>query len=448
MNLWKTYCNKILKNYDDFGAVENGLPYWRDYLFILTVIYILPLSLIALIPGLIVSFHFGFYTIAFFDSFAAISLILIAFSKSISQLTKKILFFIVVYGLAFVLLSTLGSFGPGLVYLLAGSIFMIIIFPSKYSWLSVIINIIFCTFYGLFIEYNLVSIHQSDINNTISWFAITSNLIFLNAVFSILIPKLFDGMQISLDKQRELDNKLQIKQKDLENSLSLVKSKNQELEQFAYIASHDLQEPLRMITSYLALLNKKYNSLFDEKAKQYIFFASDGAQRMRNIISDLLEYSRISRTEYIPEKLKLEEVVKEVISLQKRLISETEAEIKYYNLPEIYVYKTPLIQILQNLINNAIKYRKEETKPVIYINANENEEEWLISVKDNGIGIDKNSFNKIFVIFHRLHSRDKFDGTGIGLAITKKIVENLGGKIWVESEEGKGSTFYFTLKKQ
>lgn len=448
MNLWKLYYNRILINYGDFGSIEKGLPYWRNFLFILTVIYILPLSLIALIPGLIVSIYFGYYTIAFFDSFAVVSLILIAFSKNTSQLTKKILFIIVVYGLAFVLLSTLGSFGPGLVYLLAGSVFMIIIFPSKYSWLSVIINIIFCLLYGLIINYNFVPVHYSDINNTISWFAISSNLIFLNMIFSILIPKLFEGMQISLDMQKELDTKLHLKQKDLENSLNLLKSKNQELEQFAYVASHDLQEPLRMITSYLTLLNKKYESLFDEKAKQYIYFAIDGAKRMKNIIMDLLEYSRVSRLEYIPEKLKLDEVVHEVISLQKRIVNETNAEIIYQNLPEIYFYKTPLIQVFQNLINNAIKYRKDEINPQIIINAQELENEWLISVTDNGIGIDKNMHERIFVIFQRVHSRDKFDGTGIGLAITKKIIENFGGKIWVDSEEGKGSTFYFTLRKR
>jgi PAS domain S-box-containing protein len=222
---------------------------------------------------------------------------------------------------------------------------------------------------------------------------------------------------------------------------------NAELEQFAYVASHDLQEPLRMVTSFMTQLEKKYSNVVDEKGKQYIHFAVDGAKRMRQIILDLLEFSRVGRTEDDLEEVNLNNLVNEILALYRKQIEEKKARIVFDNLPVIQTYKTPFRQVLQNLISNSLKYQAYRNIPLITISYTESNTHWQFSVKDNGIGIDAVYFDKVFIIFQRLHNKDEYSGTGMGLAITKKIVENLGGKIWIESEEGKGSTFYFTILK-
>ncbi|RFS18259.1 PAS domain-containing sensor histidine kinase [Emticicia sp. C21] len=222
-------------------------------------------------------------------------------------------------------------------------------------------------------------------------------------------------------------------------------STNAELEQFAYIASHDLQEPLRMITGFLTQLDKKYKDQLDDKAKQYINFAVDGATRMRTIILDLLEYSKIGRKEYDLDWVNMNEVVQEIV--QKNIWQDEGVQIEWKDLPVIYGAKLPLYQVMQNLISNAIKYRKKEEEPRIVISAIDNHKYWQFSVVDNGIGIDSQFFEKIFVLFQRLHHKEEYSGTGIGLAICKKIIENHNGKIWVESEYGKGSAFHFIINK-
>lgn len=224
---------------------------------------------------------------------------------------------------------------------------------------------------------------------------------------------------------------------------------NAELEQFAYIASHDLQEPLRMITGFLSQIERKYAGLLDDKGKQYIFFAVDGARRMRQIILDLLEYSRVGRLQdNHEERVDMNEVIEEVLMLHKKQIAECRAQIIIKNhLPEIKTMKGPLRQVFQNLIGNALKYYKKGKTPVINISSEETESYWQFSVEDNGIGIEPEYQQKIFEIFQRLHNKDEYSGTGIGLAIVKKIVESLGGQIWVKSHDAQGSIFFFTIKK-
>jgi PAS domain S-box-containing protein len=222
---------------------------------------------------------------------------------------------------------------------------------------------------------------------------------------------------------------------------------NAELEQFAYVASHDLQEPLRMITSFLNQLEKKYGNALDEKARRYIYFAVDGATRMRQIILDLLEFSRVGKHEDELKAISLDEVIEEVCHLQWKLIREAKAQIHYAGLPTVRSYHSPLLQVFQNLIGNALKYRRPGTTPEIYIRAESRPDSWLFTITDNGIGIEPEYFGKVFVIFQRLHTREEYGGTGMGLAIVKKIVENLGGKIWIESIVGEGSTFYFEIPK-
>jgi len=222
---------------------------------------------------------------------------------------------------------------------------------------------------------------------------------------------------------------------------------NAELEQFAYVASHDLQEPLRMVTSFLTQIEQKYGDLIDEKGRKYIHFAVDGAKRMRQIILDLLEFSRVGRAGDTPEEVDLNKLVNDILPLYRKQIEERKAIITLAALPILQTYKVPIRQVFQNLLSNALKYVKSGVYPEISIGCKEEPAHYEFWVKDNGIGIDPEYFDKIFIIFQRLHNKDEYSGTGMGLAVTKKIIENLGGKIWLSSEEEKGSTFYFTIKK-
>ncbi len=222
---------------------------------------------------------------------------------------------------------------------------------------------------------------------------------------------------------------------------------NKELSQFAYIASHDLQEPLRMVSSFLSRLEQQYSDKLDDKARQYIHFATDGAKRMRTMILDLLEYSSLGNTQYELEVIDTDTLVSDIIRLNKELIEENNAIITWDKLPAIRAAKTPMQQLFQNLIANGIKYQRPGSEPKIHISAKETDTHWQFSVKDNGIGIDPQFHEKIFIVFQRLHHKHEYSGTGIGLAICKKIVENHNGKIWIESALDQGSTFYFTISK-
>jgi two-component system CheB/CheR fusion protein len=237
----------------------------------------------------------------------------------------------------------------------------------------------------------------------------------------------------------ELNNRLKQRADELAAS-------NVELERFAYIASHDMQEPLRMITSFLQLFKKKYEDQIDETAEQYIHFAVDGAERMKKLIMDLLEYSRVGSNKETVEAIDTNGLLAEIVNVFLNRIEETKATITIGQLPGIFANRTQLFQLFQNLIGNALKYHSEEP-PVIHVDGKEEENQFLFSVRDNGIGIKPIFFEKVFILFQRLHHKNEYSGTGIGLAICKKIIERHNGRIWVESEPGKGSCFYFTIGK-
>ena len=240
-----------------------------------------------------------------------------------------------------------------------------------------------------------------------------------------------------ITERKKADEVLKLKLEELARS-------NEELEQFAYVSSHDLQEPLWMITGYLQLLQRRYQGELDDKADKYINCAVEGAFRMQNLINDLLEFSRVTTITREPEFTDCKFILNQVLSNLKLFIIENKATVSYGSLPKIMADSIQLVQIFQNLIINGIKFHGEKA-PKIHISAEKKANEWLFSVQDNGIGIDPRCFKKIFEIFKRLHKREEYPGTGIGLAICKKIIEKQGGRIWVESELNKGSTFYFTL---
>ncbi len=247
-------------------------------------------------------------------------------------------------------------------------------------------------------------------------------------------------------EQRLLAFNAELERRVEERTQELARSVAQ-LQQFAYVASHDLQEPLRMVTSYLQLIDRRYRDKLDDTAREFINYAVDGATRMKQLIVDLLEYSRVESRAGKFTKVDLAKLLMDVTRVLEPVIKETGAQITFGELPEIVADATQLRQLFQNLVANSLKFRGEDA-PRVEIAAERDGEGWQFSVRDNGIGLDPEHGERIFEMFQRLHSRDAYPGTGIGLAICKKIVERHGGRIWVESAPGVGATFYFTVAKQ
>ncbi len=242
-----------------------------------------------------------------------------------------------------------------------------------------------------------------------------------------------------------LEQRVSERTMQLARTMEKLTRSNQDLERFASIASHDLQEPLRMVKGFVELLAERYKDELDDKAKEYIGFAVDGAHRMSILVSDLLKYSRAGGQDLVLAPASLETLLDTVLINMQVAIGESGAVITHDPLPTVMVGAGLITQVIQNLIGNAIKFRRPNQPCQIHVSAEENGNDWVFSIRDNGIGIDPQSKDKIFVIFERLHGRDEYEGTGIGLAICKKIVERHGGRIWIESEPGKGTTFYFTI---
>jgi PAS domain S-box-containing protein len=242
---------------------------------------------------------------------------------------------------------------------------------------------------------------------------------------------------VDVTERKRAEEALARKAAELERS-------NQELEQFAYVASHDLQEPLRMVTSYLQLLERRYQDKLDANGHEFIHFAVDGASRMKGLITDLLTYSRAGRQGKPLGPTAVEQVVAYALKNLEIAIEESQAVITHDLLPTIAADEGQLVQLFQNLISNAIKFRGE-TPPQIHIGVTQQDDRWCFSVRDNGLGIELEQAERVFVIFQRLHGQGEYPGSGIGLAVCKKIVERHGGWIWLESDVGKGSTFYFTM---
>ena len=257
------------------------------------------------------------------------------------------------------------------------------------------------------------------------------------------LARLPEAVRRALQERRMLRLRRQAEE-ELARKVEELARSNADLEQFAYIASHDLQEPLRMVAAYTELLRERYQGKLDENADKYIGYACEGALRMQTLIQDLLAFSRVGRNCAACLRVDCNAAVEEVLLSLGPAIRESGALVTHGELPSVFADRSQVIQILQNLIGNAIKFRGKEA-PVISVRAENTGLEWVFSVSDNGIGIAPEQTENIFVVFQRLHTRAEYPGNGIGLAICKKIVERCGGKIWVDAQPDHGSTFKFTL---
>jgi signal transduction histidine kinase len=250
-----------------------------------------------------------------------------------------------------------------------------------------------------------------------------------------------------LTKENEYQGLLLEQSSQIEKQNELLRQANEELKQFAYISSHDLKEPLRMIGSFSQLVQQKLSGKIEEESKGYFQYINEGVTRMHGLLDALLHYATIGNLNFELETVHVKDIVGIARTNLKVVIEETNTNILCGEMPEVKAVPSFLVQLFQNLFSNAIKFRHPDSRPVILVNSEERETEWVFSVQDNGIGIADEHKERIFIIFQRLHTRAKYEGTGIGLAICQKIVAQLGGKIWVESQAGLGSTFFFSIPK-
>jgi len=257
------------------------------------------------------------------------------------------------------------------------------------------------------------------------------------------LARLPTSVRRAQEEKRLRDQRRQAEEQLAQKAAELARS-NAELEQFAYVASHDLQEPLRMIANYTQLLAERYRSKLDGQADKYIAYSVDGAMRMQALIQDLLKFSRVGRQEIERRTTDCRAVVEQALTNLQAAVQESGAVVNWNGLPVLEADPAQLTQVFQNLIGNAIKFHGTET-PLIQIDAEKKDHEWVLTVSDNGIGIPAENWQDIFVIFRRLHTRDEYAGNGIGLSICKKIIERHGGKIWIEAQAKPGSRFKFTL---
>jgi signal transduction histidine kinase len=331
------------------------------------------------------------------------------------------------------------------------SIILMMVLVESYIWSTfwfVVASIsCICLYVGgrIYPPLNISTCSDSDIlisYLTVGFFMFTNLALFeSHQVFVIKILK-EKNEELKAQKQAIAEHAT-----ELEKIQKQLTESNQELQIFAYAASHDLKEPLRMITMYTQLMERRIKTMLDGDTTEYMFFITDGVKRMQNLLDNLLEYSLLGKNTKDITEVDLNDKLKKVTQNLTVLIQESDAVITYSNLPTVFASATEMNQLFQNLIANALKFRKANIQPSVDIACMENPNEYLFAINDNGIGIKKEDQERIFNLFTRLHSHTQYGGTGIGLATCKKILNNLNGKIWVSSTEGVGTTFYFTIPK-
>jgi PAS domain S-box-containing protein len=253
------------------------------------------------------------------------------------------------------------------------------------------------------------------------------------------------GINLDIGRLKQAEHALRENEERLRGMIEELHRSNKELEQFAYVASHDLQEPLRMVTAFTGLLADRYRGQLDARADKYIASALEGATRMQKLIDALLAYSRLGGKTVGPPVTNAAEALRNALGNLEESLAAAGAKVTADALPTVAADGSQLAQVFQNLIGNCVNYRRKDVVLEIHVGAERRQGEWLLSVRDNGIGIDPQYFDRIFEIFQRLHGRQEYPGTGVGLAICRKVVERHGGRIWVESRPGQGSTFAFTI---
>lgn len=279
----------------------------------------------------------------------------------------------------------------------------------------------------------------------VSWLTVLALVPALRKALTLRTPTQLEA-EVEL-RTTELQESRALLERRVDERTEAYRQSNEDLERFAYVASHDLQEPLRMVSSYMELLEDEHVEQLDDDAREYVRYAADGARRMQVLLDDLLAYSRAQSRELVPEPIPAEEAFEAALDNLALRISETSATITHDPLPVVSFDRTQLVQLFQNLISNALRFAKAGETPRVHVGAQRNGEEWVISVRDEGVGFDMKFKERVFDLFKRLHKRGAYEGTGIGLAICKKVVERHGGEIDVVTAPGEGTTFRVRLPR-
>jgi len=445
MKYWGEYKNRLANTI--LGQQKSGdtLSYYRNQLFFHIILYALIFSPIAIVPGIIASYKTGYLDLLILNNSTFLVLLILAFVKPIKIETRKLILLVTLFIISWSLLFRLDLEGPGMIYLFAVTIVSCLIHSVKFAYLTIILNSVTLGLIGLNIELQVIPLSLSTDQSITVWFGIVVNLIFLSLIivgcFGVILKKL----EKIIINQRILNKKVNLDNQNMMDAQKVLKVKNEELNQFAHIIAHDLKEPLRSMQAFAHLVITKYKGTLPEKGQEYLTYIKTASERMALLLNSLLDYSQIGKGKK-KSSFSVNELVKELEQDLSQLIKENNARLEYEDLPVITAFEFEFKQLLQNLIANAIKFKKDDEEIQVRIKVYETPKYWKFLITDNGIGIDPQHQEKIFKMFHRLHTK-KFPGTGLGLANCKKIVEMHDGEIGVDSKPGKGSTFYFTTSK-
>lgn len=429
---------RVLTDQNKFSTLE----YLRLVIFYKSVIYILPFAFFVLIPGIYYSLKSGENYIAIFDIVTYLSIVSLVFLNQIPVNIKKIIFTAMLYHLSFQLFFRSENITIGILYWLITNISVVLLYSKRTSLIIGLLNTIILILIGILIKYKEFHIISYENDELTEWVITALNMQFLNIMVSILIDHILTKLQQAIFVQ--IDTR-----KNLENSVLMLQNKNDELEHMTYVASHDLQEPLRMVTSFLAQLDKKYKDQLDKRGKQYIHFAMDGANKMRDVMLEVLAFSKIGMNESEQEHVNIKELVEEVIWMNRKLIQENNSQLIIDQLPIIYGHKILLRTLFTNLISNAVKYKSNARISIIKVTYQKENGMHIFKISDNGIGIPTEKMEQIFLLFNRGdYKNNQVQGSGIGLAICKKIILLMNGEIHVESKIHEGSTFYLKFPEE
>jgi signal transduction histidine kinase len=442
MNWINRYEKIMLEKLMPVDNSTTDLEYLRNVIFFKCLLYIFPFGLIVLIPGTIYAIHLQQFKILFFSLTTYGTMFIITIPSKIKITLKKAIFTSALYNLGFQLFFREDFFVLGILYWTIANISISLLYSKKTTIIISFINAFICILIGFLIKSGELSwfIHVNiDFDN---WIIISLNMLFLNIIISILINQLIQNLQNVIFKEIGTS-------KNLKNSVQLLQAKNEELEHMTYVASHDLQEPLRMVTSFLTQLDKKYKEQLDQRGKQYIHYAMNGAVKMREVMLEILAFSKIGMDNSQIELIHLNELVDEVLWMNRKLIQENNSQIIIEQLPEMFGHKILLRTLFTNLISNAVKYKSHARISIVKITCDIQENDYVFKIIDNGIGIPDDKKEQIFQLFNRGDvNKNQVQGSGIGLAICKKIILLMNGEISVSSVYNEGCTFTIQIPKQ
>lgn len=442
----RIYYFKMVKHHFKRTNYPDEINFYRDVTFLKSLIIIHPFTIIPLLLCLNYGLTLGSLPIIFWSLLTYLTLWIITFPSSLSILNRKKIMTIGVYNLGLQLLIISGMDHSGILYWTIGNI-MVSLFFQRINYITVIsINVLMAIIIGCIIHFNYHSTQFSVSLSLFDWILIAINNLFLSAIISILFTELISRIHRESVKKKLIKMNLIKSKANIENTNKLLQQKNNELEEIAHVTSHNLQEPLRLVTSFLNLLDSKYKDQLDQRGKQYIHFARNGANKMREVMLEILSFSNVDMDESQLEEINLDSLFDEVVWMNRRLIQENNSQLIIEQLPSVIGNRMLLRTLFSNLLTNAIKYKSNARISIIKITCNCDGDFLIFTFHDNGIGISEDKIDQIFQLFNEggIHNYP-VSGSGIGLAICKKIMKILKGEIEVSSVINEGTTFRVKL---